>query len=281
MLKHLIKNEYKTLKPSEVKKATDFIQGKCSEYYFLDYLRCTNGNIDDAIEFYLLDDKLRSLFTQYLIRFEIQLKTDFVRFVQDSTHSSSFWKHKKYYLLDARNPRSNGKASKYYLMKKKIQNNISRLTFTTIGPSNYVAMYSSSFGTFQELFKLIDMRHKIDFINQYTSHLQIHGYKILNIYFESIRRIRNRCAHGNHLITMKMANDLYNLKPIMFARNASPNPNHHLTALEATIIFIIKQLNCGEEFKNRLISVLNKHQQLLSKYNGKHSLSGNTIIKIS
>ena len=122
MLKHLIKNEYRTLKASEVKKATDFIQGKCSEYYFLDYLRCTNGNVDDAIEFYLLDDRLRSLFTQYLIRFEIQLKTDFVKCVQDSTHSSSFWNHKKYYLLDARNPRANGKSSKYYLMRKKIKN---------------------------------------------------------------------------------------------------------------------------------------------------------------
>lgn len=55
MLKHLIKNEYKTLKPSKVKKATDFIKGKCNEYYFLDYLRCTNGNVNDAIEFYLLD----------------------------------------------------------------------------------------------------------------------------------------------------------------------------------------------------------------------------------
>lgn len=280
MIKHLLKHEYPNLKGAEYRKALSFIDGKCNQYYFLDYMRCTNGNVDDAIEFYLLDDKLRSLFTQYLIRFEIQIKTDFVDSVQTSTHCSSFWNKRKYYLPDARNSRVRNKASKFHLMKKKIQFNISRLTFSTIGPSNYVAMYSSSFGTFQELFKLIDVRYKVDFINKYTSHLTIHGYKILSIYLEAIRRIRNRCAHGNHIITLKMVNDLNNLKQRMFALNASPKPEVYLTTMEAITIFLVKQLNCGLEFKNKIISVLNKHQDILIKYNGKHCLSANTNDKI-
>lgn len=106
------------MKPSDYRKAVTFIEGKCSQYYFLDYLRTTNGNVDDAIEFYLLDDRLRSLLAQYLIRFEIQLKTDFVDGVQASTKCSSFWNKRKFYLPDARHPRARGRASKFYLMSK-------------------------------------------------------------------------------------------------------------------------------------------------------------------
>ena len=148
MLKHLLKKEYPSLRKADYEKAVAFIDGKCSQYYFLDYMRTTGGNVDDAVEFYLLDDRLRSLLAQYLIRFEIQLKTDFVSYVQTSTRCSSFWEKRRFYLPDARHPRSRGRASKFFLMKKKILGNISHLRFATPGPSNYLAMYSSSFGTF-------------------------------------------------------------------------------------------------------------------------------------
>ena len=95
MIKHLLKHEYPNMTFSDYEKAIIFIEGKCSQYYFLDYLRCSNGNVDDAIEFYILDDRLRTLFVQYLIRFEIQVKADFINYVQTSTHSSSFWSRKK------------------------------------------------------------------------------------------------------------------------------------------------------------------------------------------
>ena len=278
MIKHLLNHEYPLLKMSDYKKALLFIDGKCSQYYFLDYMRCTNGDVDDAIEFYLLDDKLRSLFTQYLIRFEIQIKTDFVDSVQSSTHCSSFWNKRKFYLPDARHPRSKGRASKYYLIRKKIASNMSRLSFDTMGPANYAAMYSSSFGTAQELFKLIDTPYKLDFINKYTACFSRHDYYALNSVLEAIRRIRNRCAHGNHVITLKMVNDLNNLRGLL--NNKTLNVNYHLTVMESVIVYLCKQLNCGNEFKQRLLLVLNKHLPLLAKYNGRHSLSANVVNKI-
>ena len=281
MTEHLIKTEYETLNDSDIETALKFIDGKCSEYYFIDYLRCTNGNVVDAIDFYLLDDKLRSLLTQYLIRFEIQLKTDFVKTVQDSTGSPSFWNNKRFFIPEARQSTIRGKVSSFTQIKKHIQGNLDRMSFTTMGPINYAAMYSSSFGTFQELYKLIDLPHKINFINKYTSHLNIHNYKILNACLESIRKIRNRCAHGNHIISLKLVNELNCLRGTLFSNNCSPNPNFHLTVTEATFIFIIKQLKCGYEFKKRLITLLKKYKLLLVKYNGKHCLSGNTIEKIS
>ena len=140
MLKHLLKKEYPNLRKADYEKAVAFIDGKCSQYYFLDYMRTTGGDVDDAIEFYLLDDGLRSLLAQYLIRFEIQLKTDFVSCVQTSTRCSSFWEKRKFYLPDSRHPRSRGRASKFFLMRKKILGNISHLRFATPGPSNSLAM---------------------------------------------------------------------------------------------------------------------------------------------
>lgn len=278
MIKHLLKHEYSKLKASDYKKALNFIDGKCSQYYFLDYMRCTNGDVNDAIEFYLLDDKLRTLITQYLIRFEIQIKTDFVESVQTSTHCSSFWKKRKYYLPDARHPRTRGRASKFYLLKRKITLNMSRLSFDTMGPANYAAMYTSSFGTAQELFKLIDLPYKNDFINKYTSCFIRHDYYVLNSVLEAIRRIRNRCAHGNHIITLKMVNDLNNLRGTLNSNIF--NIKYHLTVMETVLIYLCKQLNCGNEFRQRLLSILNKHLALLAKYNGRHSLSANVANKI-
>ena len=278
MIKHLLKHEYPNLKGSNYRKALEFIDGKCSQYYFLDYMRCTNGDVDDAIEFYLLDDKLRTLFTQYLIRFEIQIKTDFVDSVQASTRCSSFWNKRKYYLPDARHPRSRGRASKFYLMRKKIASNMSRLSFNTMGPANYAAMYSSSFGAAQELFKLIDTPYKTNFISKYTTCLTRHDYYALNSVLEAIRRIRNRCAHGNHVITLKMVNDLNNLRGLLNSNTL--NVSCHLTVMEAVLLYLCKQLNCGKEFKQRILSVLIKHHSLLAKYNGRHSLSANVANKI-
>lgn len=276
MIKHLLKIEYPSLKSSSYRKAVDFISGKCSQYYFLDYMRITKGDVDDAIEFYMLDDRLRCLLTQYLIRFEIQLKTDFVDCVQSSTRCSSFWNKRKYYLPDARHPRVRGRASKFYLMCKKIRANISRLNFASMGPFNYVAMYSSSFGTFQELFRLIDVPYKKSFVDKYTSSLKLQGYYALSPYLEAIRRIRNRCAHGNHVITLKMVNDLNNLRSSIYVASPVKIPGH-ATVMEAVLAFVIGNLNCGREFQSRLVTILNKHSSILAKYNGRHSFSANSL----
>ena len=49
MLKHLLKKEYPSLRKADYEKAVAFIDGKCSPYYFLDFMRTTGGNVDDVI----------------------------------------------------------------------------------------------------------------------------------------------------------------------------------------------------------------------------------------
>ena len=202
------------------------------------------------------------------MRFEIQLKADFAELVYEKTHDSSFWKRKKYYLPDALKCKKKGKTSKYFLTKKKITSCIKRLNYNTIGPSHLVAMYTCPFGTFQELFKCIDRQYKSDFIQKYTKNLEITGYKILNTYFESIRKIRNRCAHGNHIITTKILFELNNLK---FGMTQKKHKNAGIV-LEKTFDFIFDNLYCGKECKKELSKILDKYKDLLIKYAQNHSM---------
>ena len=73
-MKHLLKHECPNLKNTEYRKALLFIDGRCSQYYFLDYLKCCN-NVADAIKLYDIDDKFRCILFQHLIRFEMDKKS--------------------------------------------------------------------------------------------------------------------------------------------------------------------------------------------------------------
>ena len=267
-MKHILKHEYPNLKSADYKKALSFIDGKYSQYYFLDYMRCSNGNVDDAIQFSILDEKLRSLLFQNIICFEIQVKTDFAISVSKETHCSNFWKKKKFYLPDATVSRSKGKNSKYFLVKRKIKSGINKLHFETMGPSHLVAMYTCTFGTFIQLFKYIGKNYKQDFILKYSKNLNNRGYKIVNSYFEAIKRIRNRCAHGNHLISKKLLYDLNNLNHVIDEQKT----NNAKIVVEKTFKFMIENLYCGENFRKELIRLFKKYKDLLSKYSKNHSI---------
>ena len=281
MAKSLIEKEYPSITKDSLDKINRVISTKCSEYYFLDFLRTTNGNVNDAIKFFYLDEKLRTILVQYLMRFEIQVKSDFAKMVEHETRSKQFWKVNKYYLPEARAKRP-GKRSNYYLTKRNIESSIARMSFKTIGPLNYVAMYSISFGCFKTLFRYIDIQYKQSFIDKYTSHLNSQTFNLLYSYFDCIRILRNRCAHGNHVITLKFKNDLNNYRNIVSNQKVSPLPGQYISVFEAIILFLIKQLNCGDEFRENLNKLFkkNNYSELLSTYVGKHSLSINILDKI-
>lgn len=155
---------------------------------------------------------------------------------------------------------------------------MSKMHFDTIGPLNYAAMYSISFGCFKTLFRYIDIQYKQSFIDKYTSHLNNHSFNVLYSYFDCIRIIRNRCAHGNHIITLKLKNDLNCHRKLVTNKLISPLPNEYVSVFEAVLLFIIKQSNCGKEFKQKLAELFKKYNyaSLLTKYVGKHSLSAKT-----
>lgn len=274
-MKHLLKKEYPSLTNKDYKKALAFICGKCSQYYFLDYMRCSNGNVDDAIKFYLLDFELRPILFRYIIELEIQMKSDFSSIVKKTTKCNHFWEIKKHYIPEATLKDSRGRRSTFDLLIEKINLSVKKMIFKTRGPSNDVALYATTFGTFEQLFKLIKNDYLKEFILKYTKTLDDKTYKTLKNFIEGIRRVRNRCCHGNHIITLKMVNDLNDLRFSLTNKTIRSSIKNHISSLESIILFIVDNVSSGNVLKKKLLKIYDKNYEILSKYSGKHSLSSN------
>lgn len=117
---NIIQTLFLNITGNEYAKCMNFINTKCSEYYFSSYLKLTNGNVDDAIEYFKLDEKLRALLLRYILRFENQLKTDFAFEVETLTGSDSFWSNQQFYLRSATLTKSDGRKSDFLFLKSKI-----------------------------------------------------------------------------------------------------------------------------------------------------------------
>ena len=61
MVKSIIKQQYPNITSTQLRRIKSSISDKCSEYYFLGFMRSSNGNVDDALKFFSLDQELRSL----------------------------------------------------------------------------------------------------------------------------------------------------------------------------------------------------------------------------
>jgi len=174
-----------------------------------------------------------------------------------------------------RSPAVGQRKSRFEMIRDDIQASLNKHQFTTPGPSNLRAAYFISFGTFVSLFKDIDSAHKQTFISKYTSYLPTHDYQTLFRYLQALQIVRNRCAHGNHIITKKMT---YELSPqIKLVRPPLSPFNGYATPLEAVLLFLLKTSNCAQEFKKDLRALLKKNDVILSKYPRFHSLSINVI----
>ena len=53
-----------------------------------------------------------------------------------------------------------------------------------------------------------------------------------------------------------------------------------MNELEPVLVFVIAELNCGQEFKSKLLSMLKRHDAIITKYSGRHSLSASTAAKL-
>lgn len=276
----LIKSDYPTITEQDYQKICKEISRKCNEYYFLDFLKCTEGDVDDAIDLFYFDEKLRTILLKYIMRFEIQIKCDFAEMIENATGSTSFWADSSFYYLDFLIPDRKG-ITRFQTTKENVQSCIDRMNFRTIRNLNCAAMYAASFGSFVTLFRGIDYCYKSNFINRYTSHLGIKTNKVLSLYFSAIKAIRNRCAHGNHVATGKMKNELYSFLSLVNSSSVSPKPGIYISVFEAVLLFLIKQSNCGNLLKGELQRLFSVYKDILKRYGRKISLFEDTIAKFS
>ena len=121
--------------------------------------------------------------------------------------------------------------------------------------------------------------YKRDFIKKYTKYLPKHDFELLHKYLLCMRSLRNRCAHGTHIVSISFVNQLSQYSLLQKPENLNPEM-HSFSIFELTICFLIKTLHCGKEFEKDLKNLLSKYKKVYSKYGGKQSINPTIINKI-
>lgn len=240
------------------------IDDKCSEYYFLDFLKTAKGNIDDAYHLFIFDERLRCLLLKYILRFEIQIKNSFVEYVTRSTGDICFWNKEKFFIYKTH--------EEFERLISKIKESFKNLGRTPNSANSYAATYVMSFGTFVSVFKNINPSFKREFIKKYTDYLPLQDFDVLHKYLLCMRALRNRCAHGTHIVSNTLVNQLKQYSMLQNKENINPGMES-FSVFELTLYFLILNLNCKAEFIKDLKKLLLKNKGLYSKYGGRQSIN--------
>lgn len=271
MKRDFIKETFPELSNKQIRNLRSRISGKCSEYYFLDFLRATNGNCADAYRLFIFDERLRCLLLKYVLRFEIQIKNSFVENVAETTGDIYFWKKREYFIFKSEN--------EFTKFREKIEESFKNLETSSASANSYAATYVMSFGTFVSFFKNINPMYKRKFIEEYTKYLPNHGFDVLHKYLLCMRALRNRCAHGTHIVSNSFVNQLAQFSKLQ-NKDYVQNGMELMSIFELTLYFLIKSLNCGKEFSEELKSLLLKNVNLYTKYGGKQSVNPMIIYRL-
>lgn len=268
----IITNEV-TLSNDQIDKVNNFVKNNCSYYFFLNFIKITNGNVDDAIMLYHFDEELRNIILKYILRLEVQMKKDYVDSVEKIYGSSSFWNDPNVYnpAFTSINPPDT--LSKFDITIKAVDSLMKNMNFSGAGPDNNRALYCSTMGSFIKMIDNILQRYKNDFNDKYIGYIR-NSSKELHKYLNCLKKLRNRCCHSNHIVSIKFRNELsgtslYRLSPL------------HLTNFEMVLFFIYRNLDNRKSFKSDILEILNKYKQYWDPYIGKHILNKDTTTNIN
>lgn len=245
----------------------DFIKSNCSYYYMINFLRITAGDVKKAIQLYFFDEQIRSILLKYILRLEIQMKKDFVDTVYSTTSDSCFWNKPNYFNKQFTTPKQNNIESLFDVVVKEIANRMRSMNYSSSSDKNHQAFYAMSFGSFLKFYSGMHLKYHFDFSEKYFIKGKPNLVEGLKRYLNNIRIIRNRCCHSNHLVSVKLKNDL----------------NFHTSLLngyigdiksefEKTLYFIYSRLDNKELFKDEVIGVLEEYELDWKPYCRKHLL---------
>ena len=164
-------------------------------------------------------------------------------------------------------------------LKSKINEAFKNIGSPTISENSYAATYVMSFGTFVSVFKNINPAYKRGFIKKYTKYVPQQDFDTLHKYLLCMRALRNRCAHGTHIVSNTFVNQLHQYSMLKEEGRVKPGMEK-MSVFELTLYFLLKNLNCGSEFKKDLQKLLLKNEALYSKYGGRQSINPSIIQKI-
>jgi hypothetical protein len=134
-------------------------------------------------------------------------------------------------------------------------------------------------GTFIRVFKQIKPVYKFPFSQHYTRYLPRHDFDTIHTYLLCIRALRNRCAHGNHLVSINLVNQLNQYSLIKDSARVT-NPALDCSEFELTLLFLFHNLICFRELIRDLHVVLLAYEPVYSRYGGKQSINPTICAKL-
>ena len=189
-----------------------------------------------------------------------------------STGDSSFWEKKENYISQSED--------EFNKLKQKIHESFNNLNIPYSQKDPFAVAYVISFGTFVTLFKNIKLEHKEAFIKKYSKKLyKKDDYRLLHKYFLCIKALRNRCAHGTHIVSISFVNQLNQFNYITKVENVGDSSIRY-SVFDLTLEYLIDTIYCSTEFKTKLLELLKKRRPLYSKYGGKQSINPSIIEKL-
>ena len=272
MTSSILEDLFPSLSFKDIEKIHSKIGDKCNDFYFVEFLKATSGDIDDAYKLLKFDEELRSFILKYLLRFEIQIKSDFMSCLIKETGDDQFWKKKENYIFKTDEEFEN--------LMSKIKESFENLNIAYAKKDSFAVAYVVSFGTFISIYKKINPSLKKSFIKKYTKKLfKKNDYTLLYKYLLCIRALRNRCAHGTHIVSLSFVNQLNQFSFIKKEENVGKGYESY-SVFELTLRYLINMIYCTTEFKDKLIKLLGRYELLYSKYGKKQSVNPDIIKKI-
>lgn len=245
----------------------NFIRTNCSYYYMINFLRITTGDVRKAIQLYFFDEQLRAILLKYILRLEIQMKKDFVDSVYSTTSDSCFWNNSKYFNKQFTTPKRNNTESLFDVVVKEIANRMKGMHYSSSSDKNQQAFYAMSFGSFIKFYSGMHLKYHFDFSEKYFIKGNPNLVEGLKRYLNNMRVIRNRCCHSNHLVSVKLKNDLIFHASLLLGYIGDQN-----NEFEKTLYFIYSRLDNKESFKDELIEALTPYEPYWKPYCRKHLL---------
>ena len=245
----------------------NFIRSNCSYYYMINFLRITAGDVKKAIQLYFFDEQIRSVLLKYMLRLEIQMKKDFVDSVYSTTSDPCFWKNPNYFNKQFMTPKRNNAESLFDVVVKEIINRMRGMHYSSSSDKNQQAFYAMSFGTYIKFYSGMHLKYHFDFSEKYFIKGAPNLVEGLKRYLNKIRIIRNRCCHSNHLVSVKLKNDLSFHTSLLPGYVGDTN-----SEFEKALYFIYSQLENKDLFKDELIGVLAEYKSYWKPYCRKHLL---------
>ena len=245
----------------------NFIRTNCSYYYMINFLRITTGDVRKAIQLYFFDEQLRAILLKYILRLEIQMKKDFVDSVYSTTSDSCFWNNPGYFTKRFTTPKQNNTDSLFDVVVKEIANRMKGMHYSSSSDKNQQAFYAMSFGSFIKFYSGMHLKYHFDFSEKYFIKGNPNLVEGLKRYLNNMRVIRNRCCHSNHLVSVKLKNDLIFHASLLLGYIGDQN-----NEFEKTLYFIYSRLDNKESFKDELIEALTPYEPYWKPYCRKHLL---------